>query len=123
MKPLSSSTAINLLDRIEYAFNGEVRSVVIDSPSVMSLTISVQDRGREFDWIDIQFEVSGITDARLVDEDKLAYIDMDDGISIVFEKNQAGIAIGKYTTLTNLTNSSLYLLGTNIKFEELNFSG
>ncbi len=123
MKPLSSSTAINLLDRIEYAFNGEVRSIVIDHPAVMSLTLSVQDRGREFDWIDIRFEVSGITDARLMNEDKLAYIDMDDGISIVFEKGQAGIAVGKYTTLTNLTDSPLYLLGTGIKFEELNFSG
>ncbi|RLA71840.1 MAG: hypothetical protein DRG24_04520 [Epsilonproteobacteria bacterium] len=120
MKPLTSSSL--LLERIDNATDGIIRSVSVQSPSIITITLSVQDRGREYDWINIVFEVSGIVDARLVDEAKLSFLDMSEGISVIVEGDQAGVGIGKCSSIANLKFLPLYLLGNSLKYEELNFS-
>ena len=123
MKPLTSVSAVELLERIDHAIDCEIRSVTILSPTSIAIRFSVQDRGREFDWIDLVFEVNGITDAHLIDEEKLPYVNMSEGISIIIEGAKAGIGIGKYTLFANLCDSPLCLLGSSIKYEEAAFSG
>jgi len=120
MKPLTSSST--LLERIDHAIDGVVRSVTLQSPTVMTITLSVQDKGREYDWINIAFEVSGIVDARLVDESKLTFLDMSEGISVLVGGHQAGIGIGRSSSMDNLKDLPLFLLGNAIKYKELNFS-
>ena len=120
MKPLTNAST--LLDRIDHAIDGMIRSVTIQSPSVITITLSVQDKGREYDWINIAFEVSGIMDVQLVDESKLSFLDISEGISIIMDGHQAGIGIGRSSNINNLKDLPLYLLGDSIKYEELNFS-
>ncbi len=120
MKPLTSPNT--LLERIDHAIDGVVRSVTIQSPTVMTITLSVQDKGREYDWINIAFEVSSIMDARLVDESKLAFLDMSEGISVLADGHQVGIGIGRSSSIDNLKDLPLFLLGDAIKYEELNFN-
>lgn len=123
MKPLTQTDANRLLERIDHARGGELRSVKMHDPATFHLTFSVQDRNREFDWVDITFEVSGVSDARLIDEDKLSFVDMDQGISILFEDGQCAIAIGSYRTLTSVSDAAMYLVGTSMKYGESAFSG
>ncbi len=122
MKPLSSASASTLLERIDFAKDGELRSVTMNSPTTFSLRLSVQDGSRGYDWIDIIFEVSGVSDARLLEDTQLKMVDMSDGVSIVIENGAAALGIGSYETLENITNAPLYLCGSAVKYEEAPFS-
>ncbi len=121
VKPLSNAS--ELLKRIENGEGGMLRALSLDGPATARLRISVQDRQRGFDWIDLEFEMSEITDARLVDDKTLAMIDTDDGLTIVLENGKWGIGIGRYHSLEALKSSALYLVGGGLKYEEMPFSG
>lgn len=122
MKPLTSSSASQLLERIEYATNGELRSVNMKDPTTFTITFSVQDKSREFDWINILFEIHGVHDARFIDDDKFSFINMNDGITILFENDNCGLLFGHYRSLASANDSVMYVIGKSIKYEELPFS-
>ncbi len=110
------------MERIEDVKGGELRSIVMKDPTTFTLTFSVQDKNRGFDWLNIAFEISGIYDARLIDDKKLAFVDMSDGVSIVFEDSECGFLFGDYRSLDSAADSMMYILGDSIKYEELPFS-
>jgi hypothetical protein len=91
------------------------------SPTAFKIEFSVQDANRGYDWINLAFEVSGVSDANLVDDTKLGFLDMSEGISIVFEDNSVGLCNAECESLCNVRESQLYLIGTTIKYEELPF--
>ena len=124
VKPLSTPSAAAVL--LERVINGEgamLRSLALNGPTTATLTLSVQDKHRGYDWIDISFEMSGINDARLVDDKQLDFIDTDDGITVVFENGQWGLAVGRYGGLEALKSAPFYFIGTSLKYEEAPFSG
>lgn len=122
MKPLNPRSAKELLERIDNATNAELRSLTLIDPTTVQLRLSVQDRNRGFDWIDLVFEVSGVNDARLIDDAKLSYIDSSEGISICYDGEHAGLAIGSYGSLEGLRDSALFVIGSGVKFAEAEFS-
>ena len=122
MKPLLQNDLKALLSRIDNAINGELVSVVMNDPQSFTIELSVQDKNRGFDWINIAFEMTGVIDARLVDENKVPHINMDEGISILFENGVYGIGIGSYKNIVALKSAPLYLLGSSLKYEERPFS-
>lgn len=91
-------------------------------PLTCVLTFSVQDKNRGFDWINIVFEINGVHDARLLEDDKLAHIDMRDGVSILFEEGGCGLLFGEYNRLAAHDDAVVYILGTAMKYQELPFS-
>lgn len=123
VKPLASSAAAaSLCERI---LNGEgaiLRSLTLEGPTSASLSLSVQDKQRGYDWIDITFEISGLSDAKLVDDNQLEFIDTDEGITLLFENGSWGFGIGSYGSLGALKSAPLYLVGTSAKYEEAPFS-
>jgi hypothetical protein len=124
VKPLSSAAAAAALS--ERILNGEeamLRSLTINGPTSATLTLSVQDKQRGFDWIDITFEMNGMNDARLVEDSQLDFIDTDEGLTVLFEGGLWGIGIGRYGTLEALKSAPLYLIGASLKYEEAPFSG
>ena len=122
MKPLTTSTAPALLERIEYAKDGELRSIIMKDPTTFVVTFSVQDKNRGFDWINIAFEISGMHDARLIDDSKFNFVNMSDGVSVLFEGSDCGFIFGNYSSLASANDSVMYLIGKSIKYEELPFS-
>ncbi|UFS62519.1 hypothetical protein LOH54_12850 [Sulfurimonas sp. HSL-3221] len=124
MKPLSTASAASqLLERIVNGEGAMLRSLALNGPTTATLTLSVQDKHRGYDWIDISFEMSGMNDARLVDDKQLDFIDTDEGITVVLEDGQWGLAVGRYAGLGALKSAPLYVIGASLKYEEAPFSG
>ena len=121
MNPLYKTTLSSLLTRIDNAINGELRSVVMNSPVNFTVEFSVQDANRGNDWINIAFEFDGVSDARLVENNKLPFVDMSEGITVVIEEGICGLAIGRYSSIAALKDATLYLVGSSIKYEERPF--
>lgn len=123
MKPLNKQTSKQLLERIDNATNGELRSVTVVDPTTMQLRLSVQDHNRGYDWIDIIFEISGTSDARLLEDAKLPCVDMGEGVSLLFEGERVGVGVGSYRSMAALCDSVLYIVGSGVKYAEADFSG
>ncbi|MBD3799308.1 hypothetical protein [Sulfuricurvum sp.] len=121
IKPLSSSTLKGLLERIDSASGGEIRSLNPLSPTSIEIRFSVQDVARGYDWIDVAFRIDGVQDAKLVSDNVLRSLDMSEGITVELTSNGAALAIGSYSGRCD--EAPLYILGASIGYEELPFGG
>ena len=122
MKPLHVSGIQTFLSRFERFSLSEIKSITINSPSVIEIQFSVQDTGRAYDWIDVVFELSNVSDAKLIENSKLAFLDMSEGINIISEENKFALCHGQYSSLKTAKDSPLYIICESIKFKELPFS-
>lgn len=121
MTPLNSNSVKKLLERIEYAQDGEIRSLIPLSPTSVSIRFSVQDVARGYDWIDVAFVIDGVSDARLVSDRVLGSLELSEGITVEITANSAALAIGRYGGRTH--EAPLYIIGKTMGYEELPFSG
>lgn len=121
VKPLSASTLKNLLERIDFAREGEIRSLAPLSTTSIEIRFSVQDIARGYDWIDVVFRIEGVNDAKLLSDNVLRGLDMSEGITVELTPSGAALAIGSYSGRCN--ESPLYILGDLIGYKELPFSG
>jgi hypothetical protein len=121
VKPLSALTLKNLLDRIDFARQGEICSLTPLSPTSIEIRFSVQDIARGFDWIDIGFRIDGVSDAKLLSDNILKTLDMSEGITAEMDTKSCAIGIGSYSG--RVREAPCYILGTSIGYEELPFSG
>lgn len=122
MKPLTASMIETFYQRFDRAVNGELRSVNILNPSTIMLRLSVQDEARAFDWIDLELEISGISDARLIEDKQLPFVDMSEGISIVFEGSEVIVCVGGYRDFEAARHAPLFIQGSALKYQENTFS-
>lgn len=120
VKPLSSSLLKNLLERVDFARQGEIRSLTPLSPTSIEIRFSVQDIARGYDWIDVLFRIEGVNDAKLVSDNVLKALDMSEGITVEINDKSCALAIGSYAGRAN--EAPCYILGTSIGYEELPFS-
>ena len=123
MKPLHGSDIFSFLSRFENFEQSEIKAITLKTPTVIEIQLSVQDNGRGFDWIDIAIECANVIDAKLIENAKLAYLDMSEGISIVFEEHKFAVCYGKYSSMKTIKDSSLYIVCESLKYKELPFSG
>jgi len=121
VKPLSVSTLKNLLERIDFARQGEIHSLIPLSPTSIEIRFSVQDIARGYDWIDILFRIEGVNDAKLVSDNVLRALDMSEGITVELTPKSAALAIGSYAGRCD--EAPCYIVGTSLGYEELPFSG
>jgi hypothetical protein len=122
MKPLSASMTETFYQRFDRAINGELQTLTILSPTTMILRLSVQDEARAFDWIDLELEISGVSDARIIEEKQLSFLDMSEGISILFEEDEVIVCVGDYVGFEAAINAPLFIRGSALKYQENTFS-
>lgn len=121
VKPLSVLTLKNLMERIDFARQGEIHSLTPLSPTSIEIRFSVQDIARGYDWIDVVFCIEGVNDAKLLSDNVLRGLDMSEGITVELTPSGAALAIGSYSG--RCKESPLYIFGDSIGYEELPFSG
>lgn len=121
MKPLLKKDIESFLKRFDSFIDSELRSIDIISPSAVKITLAAQDSARGFDWITIEFEFSGINDAKLLENSKLSHVDMSDGISLISTDDMYILAVGKYNTPANIADSICYLKAASIKYKQGSF--
>jgi len=117
MKPLLPNKFEEFLNRFQNFEDGEFRALEIVDATTMKATFAVQDAARDFDWLTIELEFSGVNDARLINDSQLSLVDMSDGISLVADGNKVGFSIGKYN-ITSINNSICYIMFNNLKYQE-----
>ena len=122
MKPLCASDAQILLERLDGAKEAVLRKITMRGSTSISVEFSVQDAHRGFDWINIVFEMEGVSDARLLDDGNLKHVDMSEGISLVFESQRVGLATAQCDTLSGVAEAQFYLIGHFVKYEERPFT-
>jgi len=116
VKPLSDKSLHSMCERIDYARHGEIHSLTPLSSTSIAIRFSVQDKARGFDWIDISFVIDGVNDARLVSDNALKMLSLDEGITVEMDNTKAGLAIGNYKG--RIEDAPLYIFGTTIGYEE-----
>jgi hypothetical protein len=121
MRPLSANNVKTFLQRFEQFRDAELRSVEVLSATNISITFAVQDSARAFDWITITLAFEGVSDAKLIETNKVAFIDMSDGISLICEANLAAFCIGSYNDINAIKNASLFVISESLKYQEGQF--
>ncbi len=121
MKPLLKSEFPKFLERFDDFKGSEIRSLKIISPVEVEIILTAQDKARAYDWLSVTFLFSGVIDAKLIDEKKLNFLDMDEGITLISEDNLFGFAIGKYHNFSGVKNAPLYMIANSLKFNEGSF--
>jgi len=121
MKPLLPKEIDLFLKRFDNFSSGEFRNTDIHSATKISVTLTAQDEAKEFDWITITLEFEGVSDAHLVAEEKLPYIDMDDGISLFYQEGYFYFGIGRCDNISAIKTSTLYIQSKTLKYKQGNF--
>ena len=109
------------LQRFDSFKDAELRSLEIVTRTHIKLIIAVQDSARAFDWITLELEFVGVSDARFVEENKLQYIDMSDGVSLLHVNNEFAFGIGACDNASTIKNSTLYIISKDLKYKEGQF--
>ncbi|MDP3300775.1 MAG: hypothetical protein Q8S36_02280 [Sulfuricurvum sp.] len=120
VKPLSTQSLYALCERIDCARNGEIHSLSPLTPTSIEIRFSVQDKARGFDWIDVAFVIDGVSDAKLVSDNILQMLSMDEGITVEMDNTKAALAIGDYKG--RIEDAPLYIMGATIAYEEFPYS-
>ncbi|MDF1875291.1 hypothetical protein JHD48_06060 [Sulfurimonas sp. SAG-AH-194-I05] len=116
MKPLDN--VAKFLKRFDHFKNGELRSIDIIDATTMLVTLAGQDEARAFDWVSMKLEFTDVKDARLLENAKLSLLDMENGISIIKNRNTLAFTIGECYNISNLKSATCYIESTYIKYEE-----
>jgi len=121
MKPLLQTQLSTFTERFNNFKDAELRSVEVLSPLTIKLTLATQDSARAHDWITINFEFNGIKDAKLLKESQLAYVDMSQGASLIYDENLFAFGISECYNISSVKNTTLYLIAESLKYEEGQF--
>jgi len=119
MKPITNIESF--LERFNNFKDAEFRSLEVSSATSMKIIFATQDAARAFDWLTIELEFSGVSDAKLLDENRLAHVDMEDGITLLSTQSGVSFAIGKYKSQSAIKDSISYIIANSVKYHEGQF--
>ncbi len=109
MKPLMQKELSSFISRFGNFIDAEVRSADVISPTTIKVIIACQDSARGFDWLSINLEFSNIANASLVENSKLSFMDMSDGLDITYKES---------SFLFTIKNATMFIESSSIKYEE-----
>jgi len=121
MQPLLAKDLKTFLKRFDNFRDGEFRLIEVISPTAIVAKFAGQDSAREFDWVSIDFEFNGVEDANLIDNKKLSFIDMNDGINIIHENEKFSFGVGECSSIDSIKNSTCYITSTSVKYRQGSF--
>jgi len=121
MRPLLKKEIASFLKRFNNFKDAEVRSLEVITAASIKVIFTVQDSSRAFDWITIELEFNGISDAKLIQEKKLSFIDMSEGITLLDHNNKFAFGMAECYNVASILSSSLYIIADSLKYKEREF--
>ncbi|MDY0116032.1 MAG: hypothetical protein RBR59_00470 [Sulfurimonadaceae bacterium] len=118
MRPLQLSEIEPFLKRFDNFKDGEVRCINIITPMQIIISLAAQDAARAYDWINVDLEFNGVEDARVVDNEQLRFIDLSEGVSLIFEDHKIAFALNKCYNISASKNSICYVISASLKYKE-----
>ena len=118
MKPLLANNLDTFLKRFDNFRDSELRSMEVISPTLIRVTLAGQDSARAHDWVSVELEFSGVQDAKLLENAKLSFVDMSDGVSIITFNNLFAFGIGKCYNIEGIKNSTCQVVSSGLKYQE-----
>lgn len=118
MKPLLANNLNSFMERFDNFRDGEFRSIEVVSPTTITITLAGQDSARSFDWISMKFEFSGVINAELLENSKLSFVDMSEGVSIINTDNLFAFGLSKCYNIPSVKNSACHIISSSLKYEE-----
>ena len=109
------------LQRFDNFKDAELRSLEVLSATHIKLIIAVQDSARAFDWITLEIDFIGVSDARLLEQNKLSFVDMSEGVSLLHVNKEFAFGIGACYNIQAIKNSTLYIISQDVKYQEGQF--
>jgi hypothetical protein len=106
------------MERFDDIRGGEIVSLQILTPTSFKIALTAQDKNRSFDWVNLNLELHGVTDAKLLDDNALKAVDMEEGVNISFSGDAIEVGFGAHEYLA----SPLHLRAETVKYEETDFS-
>ena len=101
--------------------DAQLRSLEVISPTQIKLVVALQDSARAFDWITLELVFSSVTDARLLKENQLKFVDMQEGATLLHVDNLFAFGIGECYNVSDIKNSTLYIISEGFKYKEGQF--
>ncbi len=121
MKPLTQTSLTQFLERFDNFKGAELRAVEVVNPFEIKITLATQDKARSFDWITIELLFSNVEAANLVEENQLNFLDMDNGINILYSEKKFAFGIGECYNISSIKSASLYIISETLKYQEGQF--
>lgn len=118
MKHLNKNDLNSFMERFERLSGGEIVSLEIINPTTFKITLTVQDKNRGYDWVNMNFECSEVSDAKLLDDKALKAVDMEEGACVNFTDEGIQLGFGSEEYLS----SPLHLQMKTLKYEESDFA-
>lgn len=121
MRPLLKNDLESFLKRFGNFIDAELRSIEILTPTTLKITLAAQDGARGFDWISLELEFSGVSDAKLPESSKLTHTDMSDGITLISAEGSFVFALGACKSFSAAASSACYIKASSLKYKEGSF--
>ena len=118
MKPLTQASLGDFLYRFESFCSAELSNIDVITATTIKVELNTQDRQRSFDWIGLDFLFEDVVEAKLIENEKLKYIDMDDGLSVIYENGLYYFMSGDYKTASGTKDALYYIISKSLKFQE-----
>ncbi len=118
MKPLLSGQIPSFLDRFSNFEGAVIQDISIISPTQISCIFELQDKQRQFDWIKLTIDFFGIKNARLLQTQHYDHVEIDEGISLIYDSTLFGFCIGQYKTIKALEDASCFIIADTVKYKE-----
>jgi len=106
------------LERFNHFKDADFRSIEIISPINIQLTFAVQDAARAHDWITLTLNFNTISEAKLLENSHLNFLDMSDGITLIKDGNSFAFGLGECYNISTIKTAPLYIIASSLKYKE-----
>jgi len=124
MKPLTQFDIKGFLDRFNDFKDAEITDIEIITPVKLKISFNVQDKSRGYDWIGLEILFDGVLNAKLLEEKKLNFFNLNDGLSIIYGNGLYHCMSGSFKSIDMLEDALCYTVSKSLKFRQTqaNFS-
>ena len=106
------------LERFNHFKDADFRSLEIISPLNVQLTFAVQDGARAHDWITLTLKFNTISDAQLLENNRLGLVDMSSGVTLIEDEGSFAFGVGECYNISTIKTAPLYIIASSLKYEE-----